>query len=424
MNPARPLRGPPQPARPAASDAVAAYLARIWRYEALPREQELELARRVRLARKELVAALFASPIAVEALRSASWVLEGGELMTDESGFAATPSSEARTKLVELRERLEQYTSTSAERADGAALYAALVKTGLEHELSSWIAERHRRALSELERQASANRPVDRGRLAVMSAVQTAVVRAGRSAAEARDALLRAHLRLVVSDARRFVGRGVPLADLIQEGNLGLMAAADRFDPDMGFRFNTYAMWWIRAKLRACVAREGRTIRVPVRRLQALSRVHKAARHLSTELGREPTAVELAARCELSVSEVQSVLDVPMEPLRFEALDARGDGSPVAERLHDTDAVDPFDAVADADDETLARSLLEALDEREVRIIRKRFGFQTSEQTLEEIGKELGVTRERVRQLEARALRKMRLAAEERGHREFSGTAA
>jgi RNA polymerase primary sigma factor len=407
-----PLRASGRPSPGEGRDSVSAYLATIWGLQALSRERELELARRIRQARLDLATAIFASPIAAEALRAASWSMDGGDLAADEagtSGFAVVPSSDAKAAVLHLADRVEELATRGGEAADGRSLYPDLVSTGLEHELTGFVARWHQRVLGELQEEAwTPHRRVDRSQLALMGALQTSIVRARREASRARDALARAHLRLVVSDARRFMGRGVALADLIQEGNLGLLAALDRFDPDLGYRFNTYALWWIRAKLRASVAQDGRTIRIPVRRLQALSRVHQTARLLSTELGREPTAAELAERVELSVDAVEALLEVPREPLRFEALDAREDGTSVADRLEDPSAVDPIQIVSEGDDRALARVLFDSLDEREARIIRERFGFRTDERTLEDIGRELGVTRERVRQLEARALRKMR----------------
>jgi RNA polymerase primary sigma factor len=236
--------------------------------------------------------------------------------------------------------------------------------------------------------------------------------RARGRADAARRTLLEAHLRLVIAEAKRFVGRGVPLADLVQEGNLGLLDAADRFDPELGYRFNTYAMWWIRAKLRGTVARNGRTIRVPVRRLQAVSRLQRAAREAATEFGREPTAAEVGRRLEISEEEVERLLALPAEPLRIEGMDAGGDGAPIADRLADPDAIDPLDALLQGSRDDLARHLMDVLSEREASIIRDRFGFRTMEHTLDEIGRKMGVTRERIRQIEARALKKMRVVAE------------
>jgi RNA polymerase sigma factor (sigma-70 family) len=401
-------------------DAVSAYLARIWHFEPLPRDRELELGRQVRQGRRECALALLRSSASAVALAELRLGLQ--DELQDDSGFGAAAPADAPARLERLhaaaldlhracaRRSDASRTSDAIARAEDAA-YVALVETGLEHEITAILLRRHREALEAAERDVSRRGRVVGGPLAELQAIQTAAARGEARVRRAREALLRAHLRLVVADARRFVGRGVALADLIQEGNIGLLAAADRFDPEMGFRFNTYAMWWIRAKLRAAVAQQGRTIRVPVRRLQAMSRLHRSARLLAAELGREPTAAELARREHLSEEEVTRLLDVPAEPLRFEALDTGREGVPIAERLADTAAVDAFDAMAERDEQELATGLMGALSEREAGIIRKRFGFRDHEHTLEEVGRQLGVTRERIRQIEARALRKMRTAA-------------
>lgn len=332
----------------------------------------------------------------------------------DEAPDSDGPLDVEPASLDRLRATLEQFAIARAssrgvggdalERAESAVL-EALDATGAPHDVLERLLAAHRVALAEAEAARAGGERAPG--LAELHAITTAIARADESIRGAREALVRAHLRMVVAAARRFTSRGVALADLIQEGNLGLLIAADRFDHTLGYRFNTYAMWWIRAKLRAAVARHGRTIRVPTRRLQKVSRVLIQANLLSHELGREPTADELSARVGLEPDEVRALLDIPAEPLRFEALEA-ADGAAPDDRLEDKNAESPLSSLISADDRARARALLTVLSPREVEIVRLRFGMVDEPHTLEDIGRRLGVTRERIRQIEARALDKMR----------------
>ncbi len=226
---------------------------------------------------------------------------------------------------------------------------------------------------------------------------------------EAKSELVKANLRLVISIARRYINRGLPFLDLIQEGNLGLMKAVDKFEYQRGYKFGTYATWWIRQSITRAIADQARTIRIPVHMIEIINKMNRTSRTLVQENGREPTLDEIAKRMGMSLDKVQKVLKIAKRPISLETPIGDEEEGRLEDLIEDTGVISPQEAAISSNMAKQTQRVLSTLNKREERILRMRFGIgEKQAHTLEEVGKDFDLTRERIRQIEEKAVKKLK----------------
>jgi len=401
--------------------------------ELLTREREVEIAKRIEQGQRQVLTALFNSPSVVrhvielgERLRARE--IHPRDLVRDkddpyqefDEDEADRRFLRATDKLIRLERRANDLrrARVSADAAGRRRLDRAIAearananKTLHEMRLSKWTSDQlvARQKQLYLETAGGDSGSGPHRDLRQLAATYAQIRSGERIASQAKAGLVEANLRLVVSIAKKYTNRGLQFLDLVQEGNIGLMRAVDKFEYRRGYKFSTYGTWWIRQAISRAIADQSRTIRIPVHMVETTNRLVRTSRRLVQELGREPTPDELAEAMELPIGQIRKVLRLTREPLSLETpIGSEGD-SVLGDFVADAAAVSPAEAASDSRLREETRVVLGTLTPREEKVVRMRFGVgERSDHTLEEVGREFQVTRERIRQIEAKALKKLR----------------
>jgi RNA polymerase primary sigma factor len=392
--------------QPADEDSVRAYYRKLGRVPLLTREGEIALAQRIEQAEATIVRALLLSPIAVRELASIGEELRAGKLRARD--ITRNPADEededaARARLLELFAPVHDLERALRRRLRGVAP---------KRRTASAFLEQMRLTRSVLVRVVARMRGdgEERGEGREVQATLATVRSGEREADRAKADLIQANLRLVVSIAKKHTGQGLQLGDLIQEGNIGLMRAVDKFDYKRGFKFSTYATWWIRQSITRAIADQGRTIRTPVHMVETGNRLSSARNRLVQMCGREPTVEELAQEVGLPAAKAHMALMARREPVSLETPAGEDGSARLVDFVADAESDDALDALLRKRFVEGTRDLLATLTAREAQVLKMRFGLDGgTERTLAEIGASFDLTRERIRQIETQALRKLRL---------------
>ena len=290
---------------------------------------------------------------------------------------------------------------------EGFGVIVADLESSLDDPVRMYLREIGRVPLLTAEEEVALAKRMERGKLERQKPCPN--FRLIEDGEEAQHRLTEANLRLVVSVAKKYIGRGMSLLDLIQEGNIGLIRAVEKFDHKKGFKFSTYATWWIRQAITRAIADQARTIRIPVHMVETINRLIRISRRLLQDLGREPTSEEIAAEMQITPEKVREIIKVSQEPVSLETPIGEEEDSHLGDFIEDQAALAPAEAASHQLLKEQVESVLGGLSERERKVLQLRFGLDDGRsRTLEEVGREFKVTRERIRQIEAKALRKLR----------------
>jgi RNA polymerase primary sigma factor len=359
-----------------------------------------------------------------------SSLLENGIEVVDQSPTAPPAKPPADRDLQGIHHsRLNGHGQNDATRAEAVHLAAEDAAAGVSDSVRLYLQEIGETDLLTMEQEVWLAKRMDRGKLAERRLLTGAVtseeerlefIADAEDGEQARAHLIQANLRLVVSVAKKYVGRGLSFLDLIQEGNIGLMKATDKFDYTRGFKFSTYATWWIRQAITRAIADQSRTIRLPVHMVEAVGRLTQVSHRLQQELGREPTADEIARTMHITPDKVRQIVGASQQTVSLEMPIGEEEDASLGDIIEDRNTVAPAEAASHQILKEEVADMLDTLTVRERRVIQLRYGLEDGyNRTLAELGEELGVSRERVRQIEAEALTKLRAAKETRRLKEY-----